>query len=198
MDATSLIVAAGSGGLGLISIVLFLIGLGVPLPSELTLFLAGSALRQGVFDLPVLIPVAVAAQVLGLTLAYAIGREGGSRLVLRHGHLVGIGPRQLATTRRYFRRRGAWVVFGALLLPGVRGCVGYAGGVAHVSFRHFVAAAAGGTVIWTLALIGLGYALSNQVPHMIAMLHRFSLILLLLLLVGILWGYRSHGRKRRN
>lgn len=188
------LVPAGPGGLLLLVLALILIGLGVPLPSELTLMLSGVALRQEGYPGYVLIPLVIAAQVIGLSAAYWIGREGGSKIILKHGHVVGLGPKQLRRARRYFRHRGAWVVLGALLIPGVRGCIGYFAGIAHVTFPRFLAAALIGTVLWSLALGGLGYALSEQLPLVIAVAHRMSLLLLLVFLVGGLWYYRARRR----
>lgn len=189
--ATSLIQNSGYAGLagGLV-----INGLGVPLPSELILGLAGVGVKVGTFQfLPALI-VATLAQVAGLTLSYAIARYGGVAIVERYGKYVLIRQKEIATAESWFARYGGRLVLFGLLLPALHGYVGYPAGLAKMRLGRFLAFAAVGSLLWALILGSLGYFLGSHLNSIDSGLHRFGLVVVALLVIAAAWLIRRHWR----
>lgn len=87
---TLLVNLLGRYGYAIIFLSVFLESAGVPVPGETILLGAGFFAYQGMFALPWVILVGIAAAILGDNLGYWIGRRGGRPLVERHGRLVGL------------------------------------------------------------------------------------------------------------
>lgn len=85
--------------------------LGVPLPGETTLIVAGTYAGTTHHLNPWLIfIVASAAAIIGDNIGFWIGDKGGYRLAHRYGSKVGFDERQLKIARYLFDRRGTLVV----------------------------------------------------------------------------------------
>lgn len=189
--ATSLINNSGYAGLagGLV-----INGLGVPLPSELILGLAGLGVKVGTFSLLPALAVATAGQVAGLALSYALARYGGVALVMRYGKYVLIREQEIATAEAWFGRYGGRLVLFGLLLPALHGYVGYPAGLARMPLGRFLAFAAVGSLLWALILGSLGYFLGSHLNAIDAGLHRFGLVVVALLVIVAAWLIRRHWR----
>ncbi len=183
-------------GKPLVFLMVFLNSIGIPVTSEVPLILSGTGIHEGRLDLLSTFTTAVAVQLTGCVLAYWIGREGGSRLVLQYGHHLGVRPYHLKRARRTLRHRGAWMVLAAMLVPGLRGCISYPAGIAHVAFWHYFAAAALGVTIWTSILLSLGYFMSGEVEVVLAVFNQFSIGILAVFIFFILWRVKFHRSAR--
>jgi membrane protein DedA with SNARE-associated domain len=151
---------------------LMLESLGLPLPGE-TLLVAGAALAsQGELDLVALLVTAWSAAVLGDNLGYAIGRFGGRQLILRHGRHVGLSASRFARVEAFFRRFGAWVVFGARFFALLRQLNGPVAGAVGMGWWRFLACNALGAAAWVAAW-GLGvFFLGHELHRLVPGIHR--------------------------
>ncbi|MHB1412947.1 MAG: DedA family protein [Thermoleophilia bacterium] len=75
---------------------------GLVVPGEVTLLLAGLLASQGYFDLSALIALASAGAILGDSTGYAIGRYGGIKFLRRFGRFFFFRESYLETAERYF------------------------------------------------------------------------------------------------
>jgi membrane protein DedA with SNARE-associated domain len=125
---------------------------GVPLPGETALILAGAHLW-----LPGVIAVAAVAATLGDTVGYWIGRRGGRALLLKGGLLAGHRRAALARADRYFERYGAITVFCARWLPGLRFAGAVSAGSARMSWGRFAPANAAGGLAWAASVGGVAH-----------------------------------------
>src|SRR5581483_10587716 len=103
-----------------LAVALVLNGMGIPLPSEGLLPLAGALVRQGRFNLPEVFVVALAAPTLGVLCAHYLGSNTGLELVKRYGKYVLIREHELNRATQLFNRYGSWMVLVGSCLPGVR------------------------------------------------------------------------------
>jgi len=93
---------------------------GVPVPGETILLAAGFLAHQGLFSLPWVITLAVAAAILGDNAGYWVGRCSGRPVAERSVPLVGLTPARLTALDTFFTRHGAKTVFLARFVTGVR------------------------------------------------------------------------------
>jgi membrane protein DedA with SNARE-associated domain len=168
---------------------------GVPIPSEVLLPLAGALVRQGRFNLALVIIIGTLAQTIGAVAAYWIGALGGLPFVQRYGKYVMFRHHELTKTQALFERYGAWLSLVGRCLPGIRTYIGFPAGVARMRFDVFLAASILGSLIWTVLLALLGYALASKldlIDRYMAWVGIFVLLAGIILFVWYVRGKRRH------
>src|SRR5581483_75822 len=136
--------------------------IGVP-GTEPTMLFAGFDVFQGKLSLAGIIIAGVIGDVLGATIAYAIG-FWARELVMRHGAKVHVSEHRLERAQRWFDRYGSPVVFVSRLLPGIRAVFPYAAGVSEMPFVRFFIFTALGSIIWISGLAVLGREVGHNWP----------------------------------
>jgi membrane protein DedA with SNARE-associated domain len=124
--------------------------------TEPTMLFAGFDVYRGHLSLPGIIVAGVAGDVLGASIAYAIGYWGRRELLERHGSKLHVNPRRLERAHRWFDRYGPPVIFISRLLPGIRAVFPYAAGVSEMPFVKFFVFALLGSIVWISGLAVLG------------------------------------------
>ncbi len=190
---------------GLIGLAMLLENVFPPIPSELIMPLAGYLVQQGRLQLIPVLLAGLAGTLAGAWLWYGVGRLVNERrleaLFRRHGPWLGIGPDDLARSRRWFARHGVLVVFWGRLLPGIRPFVSLPAGIELMPQVPFLLWSGGGSLVWLLALTLAGYALGAGYASVLAFTAPLArgleggLLLLVLLLPLGLW--LLHRRQRR-
>ena len=140
--------------------------LGIPLPGETALIIAGTYAGTTHRLSPWLIVlVAAAAATIGDNLGYWIGATGGYRLARRHGTRVRLDDRKLKTARYLFDRHGTTVVFAGRFVSLLRTYAAILAGTSKMPWRRFLPANAAGAIAWagivTLASYLAGDALQR-------------------------------------
>lgn len=187
--ATNLISTLGYGGL---AFGLVIDSAGVPIPSEVLLPLAGALVRQGRFNLILVIIVATAAQSAGAALSYWIGALGGIPLLEKYGKYVLFRQHELEKTQKLFERYGIALTLVGRCIPGVRTYIGYPAGIARMRFDLFMAASVVGSFIWSVLLTLLGYELAGKLDLIDKIIRQFGLVALAIaILVFIFYIYKS-------
>lgn len=147
--------------------------LGLPLPEEGVLILAGYLVWTGKLRLDAVIVLAIASAVLGDNLGYWFGRRYGRAAILLYGRRLFITEARLEKTSRFVKRFGPYAVFFARFLPGVRFMAGPLAGSAGMDFTLFFAANIAGGTIYAPACVGVGYLLGQGLGDI---LMRFEII----------------------
>ena len=136
--------------------------LGVPLPGETALILAGTYAGTTHHLNPWLIfVVASAAAVIGDNIGYWIGDKGGYRLARRYGHKVRLDERKLKTARYLFDRHGVPVVFFGRFVSVLRTYAAFLAGTSRMRWRKFLPANAAGGIIWAGIYTAVSYLAGN-------------------------------------
>jgi membrane protein DedA with SNARE-associated domain len=140
--------------------------LGVPLPGETALIIAGTyAGHTHRLNPWVIFAVASAAAIIGDNIGYWLGDQGGYRLARRYGSKVRLDERKLKTARYLFDRHGVEVVFFGRFVSVLRAYAAFLAGVSKMRWRVFLPANAAGGIIWagiyTLASYLAGNALQR-------------------------------------
>ncbi|HVU11998.1 MAG TPA: DedA family protein [Phototrophicaceae bacterium] len=153
------------GWLGILFIMI-LESCNIPIPSEVTMPLAGWLLVEKLGGTPVqaiLIGGLVGSLgcVIGSVINYAIGAYGGRPFVERYGKYILISKRDIARADKWFARWGDWASFISRLLPVVRTFISFPAGLVRVNFVRFVAFTFLGSFIWC-ALLALGGFIAGE------------------------------------
>ncbi len=167
---------------------------GVPFPGSVVLVAAGAFARQGFITWQWALAAGVAGVVVGDSIAYGIGRLGGTWAERRFSTL---GTWQSATDQ--FTRRGGWAVFLTRFLITPLGVpVNLIAGISGYPYHRFLLFDASGELLWVSLYGALGFALGSQWQAASDLLTDFSGLVLGLsaLVLGIWLGVRALRRRR--
>jgi membrane protein DedA with SNARE-associated domain len=127
-----------------------------PIPSEVILPFAGYLVFLGSMNYFAAVAVSTLAGVLGALvdfyLALLVGRPLFDGLLSR----VGVKPTSIDHAERWMNERGAWAVFLARFVPGLRSIISIPAGLLEMRLRTFVVLTLLGSLVWSAALIYLG------------------------------------------
>jgi membrane protein DedA with SNARE-associated domain len=135
--------------------------IGIP-GSEPTMLFAGFDVYQGNLSLIGIIVFGVLGDMIGASIAYAIGYWGREELVERHGNKLHVSKSRLDRAHRWFERYGAPVIVVSRCIPFARAAFPYAAGVARMGYVRFLIFATIGSIIWITAFGVLGNAVGSN------------------------------------
>ena len=168
--------------------------MGLPIPDELLMTVAGALVRHGVLGRAATVTAAFAGSASGITLSYVLGRTLGAAALHRWLH---VPEDTFVRAQRWFTRFGHWLLTFGYFIPGVRHVTAIAAGSAPITYGAFARAAYPGAVVWCCVVLGVGYWAGDEGARLIAALHghvRLGVALLALgsplLLLGR-WWYRQ-------
>ncbi len=157
--ATHVIRDLGLAGVALLTFTSGVIGMP---GSEPTMLFGGFNVSEGHLSLLGIIVAGVFGDMLGASVAYAIGYWGREELVERHGNKLHISKQRLDRAQRWFERYGAPVIVVSRCIPFARAAFPYAAGVARMGYVRFAIFATIGSAIWITALGVLGNAVGSN------------------------------------
>ena len=141
-------------------VVFLLVGIesvGVPVPGETALI--GAALYAGSthkLEIWWVIVVAIGGAILGDNIGFSIGRYGGAKLLLRHGHRIRLHEGRLKIGIWLFRRHGGKVVFWGRFVSILRTWAAFLAGANQMEWGRFLLYNAAGGSLWA-TLYGVAY-----------------------------------------
>jgi len=171
---------------------------GVPAPGETILVAAAVYAGTGRLSIVGVSLIAIAAAIVGNCIGYAIGYFGGHALVLRYGKYVFLTKERFDKAERFFARRGGLVVVAGRFIEGLRQAAGIIAGTAEMPWKQFLAFTTLGAVLWVAVWAPLGYLAGDHIGTIYADATRYSLYLLIALVVVLAaWITRTVWRRRR-
>lgn len=170
----------------------------IPVPSEPTMLFAGFNVDKGTYSFLAVVSVAVAANVVGSWIAYAVGRFGRYELVHEHGKWLHITPERLAQADRWFEKYGGWAVFFSRMLPIVRTFISLPAGVAKMPFGQFTLYTVLGCIPWMAGLTFIGLQVGENWEKWKDKLHYLDYVVLAAILIGAAWLFLRWRRNRGN
>jgi len=188
------------GYLGILVFVL-LGNLGLPVPEESVLWVAGYLVWQGGFQLPLVLLVGIVSAVAGDSLGYWVGRRYGQPVVARYGLWARLTPPRLETMRLFVQRYGPVAVFLARFVIGFRFLAGPLAGSLDLPWRSFLLANVLGALVYVPIMVGMGYAVGVGLGGYVEQIWRAVVtaqqsLLLGAVLLGLLYlGYRALQRR---
>jgi membrane protein DedA with SNARE-associated domain len=173
----------------------------IPIPSEVTMPLAGWMLVQarGMTARDALLLGGLFGALgctLGSILSYGLGAWGGRPLLKRYGKWIMIGEEDLEKADRWFGRWGDWAAFISRLLPIVRTFISFPAGVTKMNFWRFVVFTFTGSFIWCGLLALGGYYLGSNWETLRNAMRPFDIPVAIAILAGLGWYIYRHVQKR--
>lgn len=131
------------------------------LPGDSLLFAAGSiAALDNTLNIFVLIPLLIAAALLGDNTNYFIGSRFGTRVFDLNWKLL--KREYLTQTEEFYAKHGGYTLIMARFVPIVRTFAPFAAGMGSMTYGKFLTYCIAGAVLWVTSITSLGYALGNQ------------------------------------
>lgn len=152
---------------------------GLPVPNESLLALAGALVRKGELSLIPTVIAACAGNVLGVTMSYLLGRFVSKAFLHRHFH------KRMEQLEIWFERIGKWALAFGYFIPGVRHVTAIGAGSSEFPFPLFARYAYGGAILWTVLFLALGYYIGAHLPDSLEQIHDKTLLGCLIGALGV-------------
>jgi membrane protein DedA with SNARE-associated domain len=170
--------------------------LGIPVPGETVLILAGTYAGHTHRLNPWLIfAVAAAAAIIGDNIGYWIGDKGGYWLARKYGSKVRLDEHKLKIARYLFDRHGVKVVFFGRFVSILRTYAAFLAGVSKMRWRRFLPANAAGGILWAALYTFLAYLVGNALRRVSGTVNLALLGLAVVAIVGVLIVIRHQVRR---
>lgn len=131
--------------------------LGLFMPGESLVVVAGFLAAQQVFDIEVLIPVVAAGAIIGDSIGYELGRWLGRDWLRRHGPTFWLRPERLDRMDVFFARHGGLSVLFAHFLHVGRALMPFLAGASRLPYPRFLTYNAIGCFLWAAIFSFLGF-----------------------------------------
>ncbi len=136
--------------------------LGLPIPDETLLAMAGWLARRGDLHPVATVAVATAGSLCGLTISFILGRIVGVQVIHRFGPWLHISAARFTRFHTWYQRRGGWLITFGYFVPGFRHVVAIIAGSSALAWRLFLPFAAVGAFLWVTTFISLGYTFGRE------------------------------------
>ncbi|NOY27984.1 MAG: DedA family protein, partial [Oligoflexia bacterium] len=183
-------------GLLAVFIALLLTPFGLPVPEDVSLFVAGVLTGLGQAVLPQALAVGYVGVVVSDLISFSFGRRVGLEPRGFLGRLV--GPSQLARIERFYLRYGSWAIVIARQIPGMRLPAFFFAGATGIPLTRFLLVDGSAAFVTVGVYVSLGYGFSDKVSSVVPWLDRFRFVLVLVgvtsgLVIALRW-FRRHRR----
>jgi membrane protein DedA with SNARE-associated domain len=153
-------------------LVLFVAGLGVPIPEEVPILASGVLAREGVVRWWLMLPVCVLGVLSGDVALYWIGHHWGERVLAWRPVRWVLSREREEALKAAYGRHGVKIVFTARHVMGLRAAAFLTAGIAHIPFGRFLTADAVGALIGVPVGFGVAFVFTDQLEEIVAGVHR--------------------------
>jgi membrane-associated protein len=184
------------GYVGLAAIIFSETGLmvGFFLPGDSLLVTAGLFCARGELNILIIIPLLIAAAILGNSTGYYVGSKAGPALYNRPQSRLFRRDRLLKTKELFDKHGGLFVVV-AQLIPFARTFTPVVAGIASMRYRRFAAFNIGGAIFWISSMTLIGYYLGRLIPGIEHKIEYVIAIIIFLSVLPIIVKYIQHRTK---
>ncbi len=186
------------GGYGVLVAIVFTetgLFIGLFLPGDSLLIVAGLVAAAGGLNIWALILLLGAAAIVGDNTGYAIGYRAGPMLFRREQSLL-FNPKHLVRTRDFYARHGAKTIVIARFVPIIRTFAPVVAGIGQMEYRRFIFYNVAGGLGWVISLTCGGYLLGRTIPNIGSYVHIVAIVVIALSMVPIVTEYVRTRRRR--
>lgn len=172
----------------------------IPFPSEVTMPFAGFLAQKGVLSFPLVVLAGAVGNLVGSWIAYGLGYFLEETIILKlirkYGKLLLITEHEYQRARRWFIGYGSGIAFFSRLLPAVRTFISLPAGLSEMNFWKFSIYTFLGSLIWSIFLTYIGYALGQNWNSLGPIFHKFDIVIAVILIAAAGF-YIYHKLKKR-
>jgi membrane-associated protein len=161
------------------------------LPGDSLLFAAGALAGAGALDVGVVVPLLIAAAVIGDNLNYVIGRCVGPRVFVEHNRFF--KREYLVRTHDFYERHGGKTLILARFVPIIRTFAPFVAGISRMHYPRFLAFSLAGGALWVTGFSLLGYFFGNA-P---VVRENFSVAVIVIIVISLIPMVVEVARARR-
>lgn len=140
----------------------FLESLGLPLPGETLIIVAGLYAAKGILNPVWILLLAVMATFVANNISYAIGFTYGRSFIVKYGKYVFINEQRLLVLEDFVNRYGNKIIVVARFILGLRQLNGFIMGAVKLPWPQFAVFNMIGAILWAGWWIGLSYYLGKK------------------------------------
>lgn len=171
---------------------------GIILPGDSLLFVAGFLASQHYMNIYVLAIVAFLAAVLGDNVGYWLGERFGVK-IFSHRSARFLNQDQLKRTEAFFVRHGGKTILLSRFTPIVRTIAPVMAGTGKMAYRKFVGYNLIGGLLWAVGVSVLGYFLGSRIPNIDHyLLPGVVAVIIISLLPSVIHLWLSGRKSRRS
>jgi len=167
-------------GAPLLGILVFIGGLGAPLPCTALVIAAGAFARQGILPWSTAALISIVSVVIGDSLSYSIGYYFSDKVLLR---LSGT-PRWIQAEQSFQKYGFLSIFFSRFLVTAIALPVNLLSGTTRFPFKQFFLYDVLGEIVWIFGYGGLGYLFGSQWELVSDLLSNFGGLILGLVIFG--------------
>jgi membrane protein DedA with SNARE-associated domain len=152
---------------------------GLPIPNETLLTVAGALVRKGDLALVPTLVATCAGNISGVTVSYLVGRFASKAFLHNHFH------HGMLLLEHWFERIGKWALTFGYFIPGVRHFTAIGAGSSEFPFGLFARYAYAGAVLWTILFLAMGYFIGAHLPDSLEQIHHKALFACLIAALAV-------------
>jgi membrane protein DedA with SNARE-associated domain len=189
--------ALESYGYIIVFLAIMIESMGVPFPGETMLLIASAVCGTAGSSLSIVgvISSAAGGAIVGDSLGYWIGREGGRKVIKKYGKFVGLTEDRYAKAQEYLKKHGGKAVFFGRFVSIARTWIAVLVGAHHFNYPQFLIYNVLGGVVWAVIYGTIGYVAGTNLPLVEKWVSRAG-ITLTIIAAGVI-VYLWYLRKKR-
>jgi len=168
----------------------------IPIPSEFIMPFSGFLVATGEMNFWLAVLMGSFGNLAGSWLAWWVGHKGGRPLVEKYGKYILLSHHDLDAADRYFNKYGQNTVLFTRLMPVIRTFISLPAGIAKMDFKKFSIYTFIGVIPFTAALTYAGVKLRENWDGLQPYFHKFDLVIVLFLILGIIWYIFRHIKRK--
>jgi len=183
------------GYAGLFAIVFAESGLffGFFFPGDSLLFSAGLLASQGIFNVWQLVILLALAAIFGDSVGYWFGKKVGPAIFSREDGRF-FHKRHIERTKTFYEKYGSRTIVLARFVPIVRTFAPILAGVGSMPYKKFLSYNIVGGILWSFALIFVGYFLGIFVPGAESYVTLIAIVIIIISFLPILKEMRNQKK----
>jgi membrane protein DedA with SNARE-associated domain len=174
----------------------------IPIPSEVTMPLAGwmLGLDKGLSAVETILLAGFMGALgctIGSLVSYGLGAYGGRPFLEKYGRYIMVNQHDLEKADQWFSRWGDSAAFISRLLPIIRTFISFPAGVTKVNLWRFTVLSFVGSFIWCAALAWGGWHFGANWEEILRVTQPLHWPVIIVLGAGFIWYIWHHIRRGR-
>jgi dephospho-CoA kinase len=168
---------------------------GLLIPAEATILVAGFLASQGYFSVAAVLAATFAGGLCGDQVGYLLGRYGGGRLIAKEGRIARIWASQEPRAARLFSKHASLSVSLARFISFVRTLMPWFAGMTKVPYGRFLLYDMLGVLGWAAGSVALGYVAGESWEAAAHALGRTSAVIVgaIVLIAAVVYKRKHPG-----